>query len=171
MATKKAGLGKGLDSLITNKVAPTKSTEATTVKDEKEVVLVNFWDGSSDEEGLLDNTVIVLYGDHDAKLPKSDYARLYNYDKEIDDVLDKNDENYKPVDYYDYELNRSVPLIIWTKDKKYNMNIELSDNVWYMLACMDKKAEFDMFQYMRQKVKDENIIAQMIKNYYVLKRQ
>ena len=26
------------------------------VKDEKEVVLVNFWDGSSDEEGLLDNT-------------------------------------------------------------------------------------------------------------------
>ena len=55
--------------------------------------------------------------------------------------------------------------------EKYNMNIELSDNVWYMLACMDKKAEFDMFQYMRQKVKDENIIAQMIKNYYVLKRQ
>jgi len=35
MATKKAGLGKGLDSLITNKVAPTKSAETTTQKNEK----------------------------------------------------------------------------------------------------------------------------------------
>ena len=34
MATKKAGLGKGLDSLITNKVAPTKPA-AEAVKDEK----------------------------------------------------------------------------------------------------------------------------------------
>lgn len=35
MATKKAGLGKGLDSLITNKVATTKTTEITTKKDGK----------------------------------------------------------------------------------------------------------------------------------------
>ena len=35
MATKKAGLGKGLDSLITNKVAPTKPAETTAQKDEK----------------------------------------------------------------------------------------------------------------------------------------
>lgn len=35
MATKKAGLGKGLDSLITNKVAPTKPAETVAVKDEK----------------------------------------------------------------------------------------------------------------------------------------
>jgi hypothetical protein len=55
--------------------------------------------------------------------------------------------------------------------EKYNMNVKLSDNIWYMLMSMDKSAEYDMFQYMRQKVKDENIIAQMIKNYYVLKRQ
>ena len=77
-----------------------------------------------DEEGLLDNTVVVIYGDHDAKLPKSDYVRLYNYDKENDSVLDKDDENYKEVDYYEYELNRSVPLIIWTKDKKFNTTID-----------------------------------------------
>lgn len=73
-----------------------------------------------DEAGLLDNTVVVIYGDHDAKLPKSDYVRLYNYDKENDKVLDKDDENYREVDYYDYELNRSVPFIIWTKDKQFN---------------------------------------------------
>ena len=73
-----------------------------------------------DEAGLLENTVVILYGDHDAKLPKSDYVRLYNYDKETDSVLDKDDENYRDVDYYDYELNRSVPFIIWTKDTKFN---------------------------------------------------
>ena len=37
MATKKAGLGKGLDSLITNKVAPTKTTVVATEKDEKTI--------------------------------------------------------------------------------------------------------------------------------------
>ena len=76
-----------------------------------------------DEVGLLDNTVVVIYGDHDAKLPKSDYVRLNNYDKENDKVYDKDDENYKEFDYFDYELNRSVPLIIWTKDKKYNKTV------------------------------------------------
>lgn len=69
-----------------------------------------------DNAGLLDNTVLVIYGDHDAKLGKSDYVRLYNYDKETDSVLSKDDENYVDIDYYWYELNRSVPFIIWTKD-------------------------------------------------------
>ena len=76
-----------------------------------------------DEAGLLDNSVVVIYGDHDAKLPKSDYVRLYNYDKETNGVIDKEDENYYPVDYYQYELNRSVPFIIWTKDKQYNKTV------------------------------------------------
>ena len=76
-----------------------------------------------DAEGLLDNTVVVFYGDHDAKLPKADFVRLYNYDKETDSVIDKEDENYKPVDYYEYEINRSVPLIIWTKDRQFNKTI------------------------------------------------
>jgi len=78
-----------------------------------------------DSEGLLDNTVIVIYGDHDAKLPKKEYERLYNYDKENDTVLDKEDPNYREIDYYDYELNRSVPYIIWTKDKQFNKRIEM----------------------------------------------
>ncbi len=76
-----------------------------------------------DEAGLLDNTIVVIYGDHDAKLPKSDYVRLYNYDKETDSVLDKEDENYYPVDYYQYEINRAVPFIIWTKDRQFNKTV------------------------------------------------
>ena len=77
-----------------------------------------------DEAGLLENTVVVFYGDHDAKLPKKDYERLYNYDKETDDVIDKDSVDFKPVDYYDYEINRSVPFIIWTKDKQFNKKVE-----------------------------------------------
>ncbi len=78
-----------------------------------------------DEEGLLDNTVFILYGDHDARLPKKDYNLLYNYDKEIDSVLPLDDPNYKAYDSYQYELGRKVPFIIWTKDSKgTNLNFE-----------------------------------------------
>ena len=76
-----------------------------------------------DEQGLLDNSIVVIYGDHDAKLPKSDFNRLFNYDKETDSVLDSEDENYDEFDYYDYELNRRVPLIIWSKNEQFNLDI------------------------------------------------
>ena len=80
-----------------------------------------------DAAGLLDNTVLVLYGDHDARLPRADYERLYNYDKETDDILSKEDPNYTPYGSYQYELGRKVPFIIWTKDMagtKYNMKVD-----------------------------------------------
>ncbi len=69
-----------------------------------------------DEAGLLENTVLVLYGDHDGRLPKADYNRLYNYDKENDDILSDEDPNYIKFDSYQYELGRKVPFLIWTKD-------------------------------------------------------
>lgn len=70
-----------------------------------------------DEAGLLENTVIVIYGDHDAKIKKSEYLYYYNYDPYTDSVLDEDDPNYKDIDSFEYELNRKVPFIIWTKDK------------------------------------------------------
>ena len=76
-----------------------------------------------DKEGLLDKTIIVLYGDHDAKLPKADFSRLYNYDKETDEEKDPESEGYIDVDYYKYELDRSVPFIIWSKDKKLSKTV------------------------------------------------
>lgn len=76
-----------------------------------------------DKAGLLDNTILVIYGDHDAKLAKSDYTRLYNYDKETDKTLSKDDENYSEVDYYRYELERKVPFIIWSKDDKFEKEV------------------------------------------------
>ena len=69
-----------------------------------------------EDNGLLENTVIVFYGDHDARLPIEDYLRFYNYDIKTNDILDEENENYISFDSYDYELNRKVPLIIYSKD-------------------------------------------------------
>lgn len=76
-----------------------------------------------DKSGQLENTVIVIYGDHDAKLPKKDYIRMINYDPVQDETLDDNHPNYVPYDDYQYELNRRVPLIIWSKNKKLRQKI------------------------------------------------
>ena len=89
-----------------------------------------------EEEGLLDNTVLVIYGDHDARLNKKDYNLQNNYDKENDDILDKDHENYQEYDSYQYELGRKVPFIIWTKDmKNTSLNIEVK-NVMGMYDAM-----------------------------------
>lgn len=82
-----------------------------------------------DKEGLLDNTVFILYGDHDAKLKKSEFNRFYNFNFDTGELLDSDDPNYHAVDYFEYELNRKVPLIIWTKDSKDNelLNREITE--------------------------------------------
>ena len=69
-----------------------------------------------DKEGLLDNTVIVIYGDHDARLGKKQLEYLYNYDIVNNRLYDKEDPEYQEFNEYDYELSKKVPYIIWTKD-------------------------------------------------------
>lgn len=76
-----------------------------------------------DQEGLLDNTVLVIYGDHDARLDYDEYNLLYNYDPVLDTIRTEEDEGYQKFNEYEYELNRKVPFIIWTKDKQYNKKI------------------------------------------------
>jgi len=68
---------------------------------------------------LFDDTVIVFYGDHDAKLNTKEYNYLYNYDPVTGVLKEEGDEGYIEYDYYANELNRKTPLIIWSKDKKY----------------------------------------------------
>ena len=87
-----------------------------------------------DAEGLLDNTVVIIYGDHDARLARKDYNRLYNYDKENDSVLDEDDPEYKEYDSYQYEIGRRVPFIIWTKDMK---DTKLNQEVTNVMGMYD----------------------------------
>ncbi len=79
-----------------------------------------------DEAGLLENTVVIIYGDHDNKLRSSEYNYYYNYDPETDDIKDCDKEVCIGVEDIDYEINRSVPFIIWSKDlkgTKYNQEV------------------------------------------------
>lgn len=118
-----------------------------------------------DEEGLLDNTVVVIYGDHDAKLPRSEYNLLYNYDKETDSLLDKDDPNYKEYDSYQYELGRKVPFIIWTKDMK---GTKLNKEYTNVMSMYDVEPTLgNMFGYSNKyalghdifDIKDKNIVV------------
>lgn len=77
-----------------------------------------------DENGLLENTVLVIYGDHDARLDIEEYELLYNYDPVSDKIRTEEDEGYIDFNKYEYELNKKVPFIIWTKDKQFNIDVK-----------------------------------------------
>ena len=122
-----------------------------------------------DEKGILDNTIIVLYGDHDSKIKKSEFERLY-YSEYIDQVLIDPSKKLEVVDDYTYEINRKVPFIIWSKDMKGSKYNEEITKVMGMIDVMPTlgnmlgvKNEFalghDIFSI------DENIVAFPDGNY------
>ena len=76
-----------------------------------------------DKVGLLDDTVIVIYGDHDARISKKYYNIFYNYDPYNDVVKEDGDNGYIDYNDYMYKLDRKVPFIIWTKNKKFKKKI------------------------------------------------
>lgn len=77
-----------------------------------------------DESGILDDTVIVIYGDHDARISKKYYNTLYNYDPYTDSLKEEGDEGYVDYNEYEYQLDKNVPFIIWTKDHKYSKKVD-----------------------------------------------
>ena len=110
---------------------------------------------------LLENTVIVFYGDHDARLPIEDYLRFYNYDIKSNDVLNETNEKYITFDNYSYELNRKVPLIIYSKDiepRKISTVMGMYDvmpTLGNMFSFSNKYAlGHDIFD-----IKDDNIVV------------
>ena len=76
-----------------------------------------------DEAGLLENTILVIYGDHDAKVKRAEYEYYYNYNPQTNSVRSSDDPEYREFTKYDYELNRKVPFIIWTKDEELRKKI------------------------------------------------
>ena len=114
-----------------------------------------------DEEGLLDDTVLVIYGDHDAKHRRSEFNRFYNYDPYTDSILDSEHEDFKEIDFYTYELKRSTPLIIWTKDQEFNVEVDTVMGMYDIMPTLGNMFGFhnpfaighDMFSI------DENIVV------------
>ncbi len=70
------------------------------------------------ESDAFDDTVFVFFGDHDAKLNRSEINYLYNLNPETGETYEEGDPEYIEYDYYDHELNKKTPLIIWTKNKE-----------------------------------------------------
>ena len=81
---------------------------------------------SMDEDGLLDNAIIILYGDHHAQIPMSDYELLYNYNPLTKDYYTIEDEEYISIDGISSQKLRRTPFIIWSKDGALDMEIDTS---------------------------------------------
>lgn len=69
-----------------------------------------------DKENILEDSIIVLYGDHDNLYKNEEYNILYNYDFETNTILKEGEEGYYDYNNYEHILNKSVPFVIWSKD-------------------------------------------------------
>lgn len=65
-----------------------------------------------------DKTLFVMYGDHAAQLSKKQFNHFVNYDFETGELKTEDNPTYVDYDYYENELFKSTPLILWTKDNK-----------------------------------------------------
>lgn len=83
----------------------------------------------------FNNTLFVLYGDHDAKLSRKEKNYLYNYDYKTGELKSETDPTYIDYDQYDHELNKKTPLIFWTKNKK--LKSVLNGEVDYVMGMYD----------------------------------
>ena len=80
-----------------------------------------------DSLGVLEDTVIVIYGDHDAKFSIKDYEKYLSRD----------------IDFYEYEQLTRVPLIIWTKDKQVQGEINKIMGAYDVMPTLANMFNFD----------------------------
>ncbi|NLJ78808.1 MAG: sulfatase-like hydrolase/transferase [Tissierellia bacterium] len=77
-----------------------------------------------DNEGLLDNAIVVLYGDHHATIANGDYEKLYNYNEHTGSYYSKDDPQYADIGGAFLKQLRRTPFIIWSKDQAIRKNID-----------------------------------------------
>ncbi len=99
---------------------------------------------SLEKNGILENTVIVLYGDHEARIPKSEFNYMYNYDPITDSILFEEDDRFISFENYKYDLNKNTPLIIWDSENEYTATI---DDVMGMYDLLPTLANMFNFNY------------------------
>lgn len=137
-----------LDLTNTYTVTDSKTGEKTTVTDDylKDTKLGNYLISAHyadmalgtfieyvENSDYFENTVFVFYGDHDARLDKSEYEYYYNYDTKTGTLYEEGDANYKDYDSYQHEINKRTPLIIWTKNSSVAKKLKgVNDNVMGM---------------------------------------
>ena len=87
------------------------------------------------ESKYFNNTVFVLYGDHDAKLTRKEINELYNMNPQTGELY--TEENIEYIDYnsFEHDLNKNTPLIIWSKNK--NIQNKLKGTISYPMGMID----------------------------------
>lgn len=88
------------------------------------------------ENGILENTVLFFYGDHEARLSKREFIRLYNYNPIERDVKDEEDPSYISMDNYNYDLLKNTPFIIWSNEEKFNKKISYTMGMYDVLPTI-----------------------------------
>ena len=88
-----------------------------------------------EEKKLLDDTIIVLYGDHDCKLKQSEFKKLYESEYYQSVLIDPED-TVGVIDNFTYEINRKVPFFIWSKDTKNSKYTKENNEVMGMIDIM-----------------------------------
>lgn len=95
------------------------------------------------QSGMLEDTIIVFYGDHESKLGKKNLSLLYNYDPMTGDIKSEDDPTFVSFDNYKYDLIKNTPLIIW--DGSDSLKREVTDvmGMWDVLPTIANMFGFD----------------------------
>lgn len=93
--------------------------------------------------GLLENTVIIIYGDHDAKIARKQFDLLYNYDPVSNSIKDIEDPTYINLDNYGYDLLKNTPLIMWTQEKKFKTKVNNVMGMYDVLPTIANMFDFE----------------------------
>ena len=98
-----------------------------------------------DDLGVLEDTVIVIYGDHDAKFTIKQYEEYLG----------------KEIDFYEYEQLTKVPLIIWTKDKQVQGEITKIMGAYDVMPTLANMFDFEYEYALGHDIFsiDENIVV------------
>ncbi len=88
------------------------------------------------ENNLFENTIFILYGDHEARLPKKEFDLLYNYDFETNSIKSSDSEEYYDVYGYNYDLLKNTPLIIWSGEELFEKKVENVMGMYDVLPTM-----------------------------------
>ena len=98
-----------------------------------------------DDLGVLEDTVIVIYGDHDAKFTIKQYEEYLG----------------KDIDFYEYEQLTKVPLIIWTKDKQVQGEITKIMGAYDVMPTLANMFDFECEYALGHDIFsiDENIVV------------
>ncbi len=88
------------------------------------------------ENGLDENTVFIIYGDHESKLGRKNLNLLYNYDVQTEGIKDPLDPTYVSLENYQYDLIKNTPFIIWTSDTAFSKEVTDVMGMWDVLPTV-----------------------------------